>query len=50
LTPAIGGTDKGPALAGSWLEKDITLRLARDLRKELEEAWNRGAIAARVGC
>jgi len=29
--------DKGASFGGKLVEKDITLRLARDLRKELEE-------------
>ncbi|HKD82946.1 MAG TPA: N-acetylmuramoyl-L-alanine amidase [Candidatus Angelobacter sp.] len=32
-----GGYDKGANFGGKLLEKDVTLRLARDLRKELEE-------------
>ncbi|HEY1526114.1 MAG TPA: N-acetylmuramoyl-L-alanine amidase [Candidatus Angelobacter sp.] len=36
IDPAHGGSDKG-AIFGGKLEKDITLRLARELRKELEE-------------
>jgi N-acetylmuramoyl-L-alanine amidase len=39
-----GGSDKGASFGGKQMEKDITLRLARELRKELEE---RG-IAARL--
>lgn len=39
-----GGSDKGASFGGKQVEKDITLRLARELRKELEE---RG-IAARL--
>jgi N-acetylmuramoyl-L-alanine amidase len=39
-----GGSDKGASFGGKQTEKDITLRLARELRKELEE---RG-IAARL--
>jgi N-acetylmuramoyl-L-alanine amidase len=39
-----GGNDKGASFGGKQAEKDITLRLARELRKELEE---RG-IAARL--
>jgi N-acetylmuramoyl-L-alanine amidase len=39
-----GGSDKGAGFGGKLVEKDITLRLARELRKELEE---RG-IAARL--
>jgi N-acetylmuramoyl-L-alanine amidase len=39
-----GGGDKGASFGGKQMEKDITLRLARELRKELEE---RG-IAARL--
>jgi N-acetylmuramoyl-L-alanine amidase len=39
-----GGNDKGATFGGKLVEKDITLRLARELRKELEE---RG-IAARL--
>jgi N-acetylmuramoyl-L-alanine amidase len=44
IDPSHGGTDKGATFGGKMLEKDITLRLARELRKELEE---RG-IAARL--
>jgi N-acetylmuramoyl-L-alanine amidase len=32
-----GGNDKGATFAGKLVEKDITLRLAREVRKELEE-------------
>ena len=39
-----GGNDKGATFGGKLVEKDITLKLARELRKELEE---RG-IAARL--
>lgn len=44
IDPSHGGNDKGATLGGKLMEKDITLRLARELRKELEE---RG-IAARL--
>jgi N-acetylmuramoyl-L-alanine amidase len=44
IDPSHGGTDKGASFGGNLVEKDITLRLARELRKELEE---RG-IAARL--
>ncbi|HEY2499664.1 MAG TPA: N-acetylmuramoyl-L-alanine amidase [Candidatus Angelobacter sp.] len=44
IDPSHGGNDKGASLGGKLMEKDITLRLARELRKELEE---RG-IAARL--
>src|SRR6476620_11649904 len=44
IDPSHGGSDKGASLGGKLTEKDITLRLARELRKELEE---RG-IAARL--
>lgn len=44
IDPSHGGDDKGAALGGKLLEKDVTLALARELRKELEE---RG-IAARL--
>jgi N-acetylmuramoyl-L-alanine amidase len=44
IDPSHGGNDKGATLNGKLAEKDITLRLARELRKELEE---RG-IAARL--
>jgi N-acetylmuramoyl-L-alanine amidase len=37
-----GGDDKGAVLAGKVKEKDFTLALARELRKELEE---RGVVA-----
>jgi N-acetylmuramoyl-L-alanine amidase len=44
IDPSHGGLDKGASFGGRLVEKDITLRLARELRKELEE---RG-IAARL--
>ena len=44
IDPSHGGNDKGATLGGKLAEKDITLRLAREVRKELEE---RG-IAARL--
>jgi N-acetylmuramoyl-L-alanine amidase len=44
IDPSHGGNDKGTNFSGKLTEKDITLRLARELRKELEE---RG-IAARL--
>jgi N-acetylmuramoyl-L-alanine amidase len=37
IDPAHGGNDKGAVFGGKFLEKDVTLRLARELRKELEE-------------
>lgn len=37
IDPSHGGSDKGANFGGKVLEKDITLRLARELRKELEE-------------
>jgi len=37
IDPSHGGADKGASFSGKLLEKDITLRLARELRKELEE-------------
>jgi N-acetylmuramoyl-L-alanine amidase len=37
IDPSHGGNDKGAIFAGKLVEKDITLRLARELRKELEE-------------
>jgi len=37
LDPSHGGTDKGAMFGGKLMEKDITLRLAREVRKELEE-------------
>lgn len=37
IDPAHGGSDKGATFGDKLLEKDITLRLARELRKELEE-------------
>jgi len=37
IDPGHGGNDKGASFGGKLLEKDITLRLARELRKELEE-------------
>jgi N-acetylmuramoyl-L-alanine amidase len=44
IDPGHGGSDKGASLGGKLLEKEVTLRMARELRKELEE---RG-IAARL--
>jgi N-acetylmuramoyl-L-alanine amidase len=37
IDPSHGGYDKGADFGGKLLEKDITLKLARELRKELEE-------------
>lgn len=37
IDPSHGGDDRGAALAGKLLEKDVTLALARELRKELAE-------------
>jgi N-acetylmuramoyl-L-alanine amidase len=37
IDPSHGGADKGASFGGKLVEKDITLRLARELRKELEE-------------
>jgi N-acetylmuramoyl-L-alanine amidase len=37
IDPSHGGSDKGANFGSKLLEKDITLRLARELRKELEE-------------
>ena len=37
IDPSHGGFDKGATLGGRQLEKDFTLKMARDLRKELEE-------------
>jgi N-acetylmuramoyl-L-alanine amidase len=37
IDPSHGGNDRGATFGGKLLEKDITLRLARELRKELEE-------------
>jgi N-acetylmuramoyl-L-alanine amidase len=37
IDPSHGGYDKGANLGGKLMEKDITLRLARELHKELEE-------------
>ena len=37
IDPSHGGNDKGANFGGKLVEKDITLRLARELRKELEE-------------
>lgn len=42
IDPSHGGTDKGATFGGKLMEKDITLRLAREVRKELEE---RGIVA-----
>jgi N-acetylmuramoyl-L-alanine amidase len=44
IDPSHGGYDKGASFGGKLNEKDITLRLARELHRELEE---RG-IAARL--
>jgi N-acetylmuramoyl-L-alanine amidase len=44
IDPSHGGYDKGATFGGKLVEKDITLCLAREVRKELEE---RG-IAARL--
>jgi N-acetylmuramoyl-L-alanine amidase len=37
IDPSHGGYDKGANFGGKLLEKDVTLRLARELRKELDE-------------
>jgi N-acetylmuramoyl-L-alanine amidase len=37
IDPSHGGYDKGANFGGKLLEKDVTLKLARELRKELEE-------------
>jgi N-acetylmuramoyl-L-alanine amidase len=37
IDPSHGGYDKGASFGGKLNEKDITLRLARELHKELEE-------------
>jgi N-acetylmuramoyl-L-alanine amidase len=37
IDPSHGGNDKGATFGGKLLEKEITLRLARELHKELEE-------------
>ena len=37
IDPAHGGNDKGASFGGKLVEKDVTLRLARELRKELDE-------------
>lgn len=37
IDPSHGGTDRGATFGGKLVEKDITLRLAREVRKELEE-------------
>jgi N-acetylmuramoyl-L-alanine amidase len=37
IDPSHGGNDKGATFGGKLVEKDITLRLAREVRKELEE-------------
>lgn len=37
IDPSHGGGDKGAVFGGKLVEKDITLRLAREVRKELEE-------------
>jgi N-acetylmuramoyl-L-alanine amidase len=44
IDPGHGGYDKGASFGGKLSEKEVTLKLARELRKELEE---RG-IAARL--
>jgi N-acetylmuramoyl-L-alanine amidase len=37
IDPSHGGADKGAIFGAKLVEKDITLRLAREVRKELEE-------------
>jgi N-acetylmuramoyl-L-alanine amidase len=37
IDPSHGGNDKGATFGGKLLEKEVTLRLARELHKELEE-------------
>jgi N-acetylmuramoyl-L-alanine amidase len=37
IDPSHGGDDKGATLGGKLLEKDLTLALARELRRELED-------------
>jgi N-acetylmuramoyl-L-alanine amidase len=37
IDPSHGGTDRGAIFGGKLMEKDITLRLAREVRKEMEE-------------
>lgn len=37
IDPSHGGADKGAIFGSKLVEKDITLRLAREVRKELEE-------------
>jgi N-acetylmuramoyl-L-alanine amidase len=37
IDPSHGGDDQGAVLAGNRLEKDLTLTLARELRRQLEE-------------
>ena len=37
IDPSHGGADKGAIFGSKLVEKDITLRLARELRKELDE-------------
>ncbi len=37
IDPSHGGNDKGATFGGKLVEKDITLRLAREVRRELEE-------------
>jgi N-acetylmuramoyl-L-alanine amidase len=37
IDPSHGGPDKGASFGGKFTEKEITLRLGRELRKELEE-------------
>jgi N-acetylmuramoyl-L-alanine amidase len=37
IDPSHGGDDKGAALGGRLLEKDLTLALARELRRELAD-------------
>jgi N-acetylmuramoyl-L-alanine amidase len=37
IDPSHGGNDKGATFGGKLVEKDIMLRLAREVRKELEE-------------
>lgn len=37
IDPSHGGYDKGANFGGKMLEKDVTLKLARELRKELDD-------------
>jgi N-acetylmuramoyl-L-alanine amidase len=44
IDPSHGGYDKGATFGGKLVEKDITLRLAREVRKQLEERGIAGRL------